>query len=140
MSNQPITVGELIRLLEAREPDAHVRFDFEHFAPIGLDSYRGFYDHLAFGFSEKADPTVADVLAMLRGAIGQTFHGWKGGDYVMDERTPLWVANRGNSGSTAVVGLADCEWATIIATAFCGEWDGAMESAIRTLRGAGVIR
>lgn len=34
------------------------------------------------------------------------FTGWKGGEFTMDESTPVWVANAGNSGNT---GLPMCK-------------------------------
>lgn len=112
-----MTLGKLIRLLEMEKQDNEVRFDFGYFRPRGLESYRGSYDHLALSYTEDhAHFTVADLLALLKGAIGKTFQGWKGGDYVMGEYTPIWVANSGESPSTAVEGIADCDYLTIIAT------------------------
>jgi hypothetical protein len=56
------------------------------------------------------------VLGWLRAANGATFHGYKGGEYEMDDDTPLWVANHGNSGGTAVVGIREESWAIYIVT------------------------
>jgi hypothetical protein len=115
------TLGELIDLLKRRDPDEKVRYDFGPFCPTTLDSYRGYYDDLALGFDEidwDTYPTVKSLVAELESAIGKTFTGWKGGDYVMDRETPLWVANPGDSHGTAITGLAECRWITVLTTAY----------------------
>lgn len=92
--------------LARQKPDADVRFDFAYLHPTGLISYRGYYDQLAFTFDEESDyPTVETVLNWLRDANGKAFEGYKGGHFKMHNLTPLWVANYGNSGGTAVVGV-----------------------------------
>lgn len=62
-----------------------------------LDSYRGYYADLAFEPNEEPR-TVAGLLAECRGAMGKVFCGYKGGEFVMGERTPLWVAAWGSTG------------------------------------------
>ena len=57
------------------------------------------YPELAIGFdgaihdrdesTAREDITVAALLEILRGAVGKTFEGWKGGDFLMSEKTPL---------------------------------------------------
>lgn len=115
-----ISLGRLIRLLECEPPDNTVRFDFGGFIPRKVNSYRGYYDHLAIGYDEdySNQPVVRDLLAELRSAIGKTFQGYKGGDYRMDERTPVWVGNYGHCSNTAIVGIADCNWTTVFQTAW----------------------
>lgn len=115
-----IALGKLIRLLEAEKSDNWVRFDFGGFMPDRIASYRGDYSQLAIGYKEPKEPykTVDVFLAELRAVNGQTMQGYKGGDFVMDLDTPIWVANYGESNSTAVKGLADCFWMTVIATEF----------------------
>lgn len=113
------TLGALTETLSRRDPDEEVFFDFAHFIPSGIDSYRGFYDRLAIGYGEPNHyRTVAGLVADLRKANGAVFTGYKGGEYKMVSSTPIWVANRGESWSTAIVGIADCSWATIIRTAW----------------------
>lgn len=114
-----ITLGRLIELLEQRPQDETVRFDFEHMHPDDLTSYRGFYEDLAVSFTDEGEPpTVEWMLAKLRGAVGESFSGWKGGRYRMQEGTPLWVARPGNAGSTVITGIGDCSFQTIITTAY----------------------
>lgn len=113
------TVGRLIEDLRRCDMTAPVVFDFCRHSPTptGLRSYRGFYEDAALGW-ERVDepPTVATLLSMLRRDLGTTMQGWKGGDYRIDERTALWVANQGECESTAVVGVADHGYRVTIAT------------------------
>lgn len=56
-------------------------------------------------------------LQMLKGAVGKTFMGYKGGDFVMSRQTPVWVANYGDAGHTAVIGVVDDGYQVILITA-----------------------
>lgn len=60
-------------------------------------SYRGYYSDLAF---ERAPEKVkaSDLLATCRNAMGKVYEGYKGGDYIMGELTPIWVAEYGRCG------------------------------------------
>lgn len=132
------SLGDLITELSSRPSDQSVVFDFGGFRPTTVDSYRGYYCDLALGFDgartyseEDADidhasqgfrhTKVSDLLTELRSAIGRTFEGWKGGDFRMTEQTRLWVANPGKCSGTAIVGIAECAWQTVIATAYVDE-------------------
>lgn len=60
--------------------------------PVGWTSphsYRGYYDCLAF--ERRTNVPVSDCLAAARDALGSTYHGWKGGDYVMGEWTDCYL-------------------------------------------------
>lgn len=129
MSLQPISLGELIALLTPCKQDVSIHFDFGDFRPTDVDSFRGYYDHLAIGFSDEGDPKVSDLLAQLNAAVGKSFTGYKGGDYTMTRRTPMWVANYGRSTSTAVVGVEQTDWCVVINTGYCEDWEGGMERA-----------
>lgn len=85
------TLGELITHLENLPETMVVKEGF-----LGPHSYRGYYEHLAFEPAENVQ--VRDMLADARYALGQTFHGWKGGEYLMIENTPCWLANDGECG------------------------------------------
>jgi hypothetical protein len=64
-------------------------------------SYRGYYDDVAFEpAGEKMK--VCDLIAICKSAIGKTFEGWKGGSFEMDETTPVWIAERGESGKRLI--------------------------------------
>lgn len=127
-----ITLGEFIHELEKRPQDQSIVFDFGGLLPKYVDSWRGVYAHLALGWEnyyerrkrikdEKTEgPTVGEVLANLKSAVGQTFQGYKGGEFVMDVRTPVWCDNCGTSTSTGIVGVHPLsgEWQTIIHTKY----------------------
>src|SRR4051812_47710015 len=103
--NSGLTLGELIAELENLPGKAVIEFDFGGAVPTRVDSYRGYYDQLALGYDGTYGaslPTVADLLADLKSAVGKTFQGWKGGDYTMTEATYIFVANPGNTSDTYI--------------------------------------
>lgn len=118
LHHEQSTLGELIDLLKRRDPGQSIQFDFVHAVPTGrVESYRGYYEQLAIAYThEPTDVFVRTMLDGLTEAVGKTFHGYKGGSYRMDCDTPLWVANYGECGDTAVAGLIDCAWITVIRT------------------------
>lgn len=91
---------------DAKDEPRWLLFDFGGLGPTTVDSYRGYYDHLALGFTERSSlPELPAILKNLKAAVGAEFSGWKGGDYRMNRDTPVWVANPGECDSTAIVGL-----------------------------------
>lgn len=133
---QPITLGELIDALAQAKPDDIVHFDFCNTVPDGVDSYRGYYDHLALGWKEESECTAGALLADLRAADGKVFQGYKGGDFCMYRETPMWVANYGRSGYTCVTGVIVHGYGYVtILTGYCAEWDGGMDRARKVLFG-----
>ena len=90
-SESQMTLGKLIADLEAMPADTEVR---------GLESahsYRGYYCDLAFE-PIKAKVKVSSLLAECKAAMGKVFTGYKGGDYVMGESTPVWISHYGTTG------------------------------------------
>ena len=86
-------LGKLIETLEKEPKEKVVKhgFDYPH-------SYRGYYDQLAFEPAENV--TVDSMLACAKSAVGATYGGWKGGEYLMDEDTDVWLAEVGCTGET----------------------------------------
>ncbi|RSN26520.1 hypothetical protein DMC63_01405 [Streptomyces sp. WAC 05977] len=76
----------IVRLEREHEahPDKRVRTGFHR-----PQSYRGDYMDLAFEVTH--DVPVKDMLDTARQALGETFQGWKGGDYTMGEYTQVWL-------------------------------------------------
>lgn len=70
----------------------------------GTHSYRGYYEDLEF---QRADvvSSARDVRALAMKALGQRFEGYKGGGYVMDRDTPVWIGEYGSSKGRALVGV-----------------------------------
>ena len=125
LGKRQMTLGTFIAELSGMPTHSAMRpddersgfFDFGTLEPTEFDSYRGFYSDLALGFEVEGEGvTVAGLLASAREALGKTYCGYKGGDYVMTDRTPLWAANYGRSGQTAICGLRDEDWAVFIET------------------------
>ena len=72
-------------------------------------SYRGRHSDLAF-LRERGTIPIYGLIELLKDeCLGQTFPGYKGGAFQMDENTPLWIADYGCSG-VKIVGIAakDC--------------------------------
>lgn len=127
-----ITLGEFISELEKRPPEQSICFDFGGLIPTYVNSWRGVYAHLALGWEnfyerrkrlrdDKTEgPTVGEILADLKHAVGTTFQGYKGGEYEMSVRTPVWCDNYGTSTSTGIVGIhpLSSDWQTIIQTKY----------------------
>lgn len=94
-----LTLGALIARLDEEEDDS---------LPVRglgmLRSYRGYYEDLAFEPSTRA-VTVHDVLTEARDAMGRYFEGYKGGEYLMGEHTPLWVSAYGDASGHKLVAL-----------------------------------
>lgn len=90
-----IHLKEIIEFLETLNQDAIVPFGFGE--PM---SYRGYYSELAFEPKENAG--IGDMLTHARNALGNTFTGYKGGDYTMTETTDCWIASWGCSGGDKI--------------------------------------
>lgn len=125
LKNLPIlSLGEIIAKLEAiqesekeRDEEPWVRFDFGSLVPTKLDSWRGVYAELAIGYEDvKNWPSLSSILAEFKSAEGKTFTGYKGGDFKMGRGTPVWVANYGDSGNTAIVSVENGGYEVIFVT------------------------
>jgi hypothetical protein len=114
------TIGQLIDALAKRDPDQAVLFDCGGTRPGGIFSYRGYYEDLSIGVTEKhTNVDVEQLLATLRHAIGQTFTGYKGGGYTASRDTALWVSNYGEAYSTIITGIEDEEgYYTVLKTRY----------------------
>jgi len=119
-----LTLGEMMLKLEAvQSKGLPVVFDIQDYHPIGIGSWRGSYNELALEYeSGGATLTARGVIALLRGVVGRTLEGYKGGNYLMGKTTPIWVANYGDSMGfreeepTAVVDILETEDEVIIET------------------------
>jgi hypothetical protein len=101
-ANYHLTLGGLVKVLEDKPADLLVEYD-NGSSPSGPESYRGYYCDLSFPPS-STPITVAELLREARDAIGSTFEGYKGGDFVMRENTPLWASPYGSANGVAIMG------------------------------------
>lgn len=104
-----LSLGRFVELLAAvPNQKLPLRFAgyFDCWSSLEPRSWRGNYRELALSFDKAKDGIlVRRLLLELQGstalrracAFGKEFHGYKGGDYLMDASTPLWVANYGYS-------------------------------------------
>lgn len=136
-NSDQLTLGELLLKLkpiaenqkDKKEEDiARVQFDFGTAVPTGFASWRGSYSEIALGYELSGydnhakhfdNVKVTDFTKMVEDAIGQTYTGWKGGEFTMNKNTPVWVANPGNSGNTGIVEVIDDGYRVILMTAYC---------------------
>lgn len=66
----------------------------------GLVSYRGYYDEVCINTSHDKEMSVADLLSEVREALGgKVYVGYKGGEFVYQELTPVWIADYDMTGS-----------------------------------------
>jgi hypothetical protein len=89
-----MTLGDLIGSLAALAPDADVRMDCGT-VPTELDN-----DPASRG------PCVATLLDDACAAVGKTFEGYKGGEFVMGRNTPVWTDQSGDYYRRAITGVA----------------------------------
>jgi len=116
---ETIRLGAFIELLKKESKTNPIRYDFGYFIPRGIGSYRGYYDHLALGFWGEGEITVGEVLKLCQEALGKRFEGYKGGTYLMDNDTPLWVANYSHCHDTGILGIISEDGQVIIQTGYC---------------------
>jgi hypothetical protein len=95
-----MTLGKMIAVLENMPPETTVAGLFRP------HSYRGYYSDIAFENSALMR-TVSELLQDCRDSMGRVFIGWKGGEFLMGENTPVWVAERGCCGNKLLNILAD---------------------------------
>ena len=102
-ANYHLTLGGLIRTLKDAPEDALVLFS-DGIPPDDLDSYRGYYSDIAISNDSSGNRIlVSAFLAKCTDALGNTFEGYKGGDFVMDDTSPLWRAGYGHASGIAIV-------------------------------------
>ena len=110
LQNDQLTLGQIIQKIEGlADKTATIQYDFEYYFPKSIDSWRGSYDELALDIHSGGgnELTALQFIDILKEAIDNTYTGYKGGEFTMSEETPVWVANYGNSGNTAVVDVGE---------------------------------
>ena len=84
---------ELIEILEDEDPKKILKLGFS-----SPHSYRGYYEELAFEPEENI--SVGEMLEIAKKCIGEKFYGYKGGEFIMDEYSDVWLAEWGYTGET----------------------------------------
>lgn len=86
-----MNLGTLITKLEEADQTLRVPKGFAE-----PHSWRGSYDELAF--EPISGVYVSDMLKSAKEAIGTTYTGWKGGEFVMSLETECYIAEEGTCG------------------------------------------
>lgn len=77
-----------------------------------FSSYRGYYEDLAiepevFALHNRHRAVASNVLHMAKTCLGKSFCGYKGGEYVMNKGTALWLSSYGVATGMRVCGVSD---------------------------------
>ena len=106
MTKRTLTLGNLITEFEMHDKRLLVFLDSNEYTN-DIDSWRGIYSELAINHTESDGLAinVGDFLTMLNNCIGQTFEGYKGGNYVMDKMTDVFVDNYGEYSCRLITGV-----------------------------------
>lgn len=98
-SEEMFTLGDLIKELEKYPKDWGVYIKPFHLIPLSFHSYRGYYSDLCLTYAtreevpDRNEVTVGTLLDLAKEANGKTFYGYKGGEFEMSERTPIWISD-----------------------------------------------
>jgi hypothetical protein len=93
-------LGDLIERLEQEDRDLWIPIAWSN-----PHSYRGYYECVAF--EPKAGGTIGECLDAARWAMGNTFTGWKGGEFTMHEYTDCYLASVGCLGEGLTLTLLE---------------------------------
>ena len=93
-SAQEYNLGRFIRDLEKLDQEKLIYVE-KGIGCDGLSSWRGSYCELAMQYDKKTKSKVKDVLKQAKNVLDSTLTGYKGGDFVMDSKTPIHIANYG---------------------------------------------
>jgi hypothetical protein len=74
-------------------------------SPCNPHSYRGHAKDLAF--ETQPEPVlIRDFIKQCEDLVGHCFEGYRGGSFMMTTETPLWRAERGQTG----LAIVDMDW------------------------------
>lgn len=108
-----MTLGNAIKLLASFDQESEIIFDYGQY-PGSAYSYRGYYSDLSIEPSHEKK-IIKDFFDTLKESVGKTFIGYKGGEFIMKDDTPLWTAEYGTTGK-AIMDFIDIDGKVIIKT------------------------
>ena len=116
-----LSLGELMdKIKPLINDEIKVVYDFCGAFPTSIDSWRGSYDELSLNHINGEDTakklTGNEFHALLEQAIGATYQGYKGGEYIMSKDTPVWVDSYGKYTETAIVGVFNNGYEVVLVT------------------------
>ena len=112
-SETMFTLGDLIDELEKYPRDWEVLIEPFHLVPCCFTSYRGYYYDLCLTYSTREERLgeemlVGKLLDMCKEADGKEFTGYKGGEFLMNRKTPIWVSDYDYSTGMAIGKIEKC--------------------------------
>lgn len=125
-----MNLGQMIKKLEAillveKDDDLKMALDFGYLYPSGIGSWRGAYEELAIRYGAadyieggKNEMKATGFLQILKGTVGKTFEGYKGGGFEMAESTPVWVGDHDEAHNTAVIDIVSIDFRIYIMTGY----------------------
>lgn len=114
-----LNLGEITDALTALPPTMRVfvMMNGLPFSPDGVDSYRGNYYDLAIEpVNTSYERTVGDLLGCLVAADGQTYEGYKGGEYLMHRETSVAVSQYSLCSQNYVTAVEVRDGAAVVVT------------------------
>lgn len=106
VKHKQMTLGDLIKRLSSMDPELEIK-NIDGY----LSSYRGIYRCLSIDW--ETDPeynyktTVKKFLEKCKAAVGAEFEGYKGGEYLMTEETPIWLSGYGECSDLQLIDISD---------------------------------
>ena len=97
-----MTLGEIIDTLEQMPTDVPVKYSDGNI-PGSFESWRGIYAVLTLT-PDGDGITAGELLKMAIKADGGTFEGYKGGEYIMNRKTPVWADDYGYCSGYGITG------------------------------------
>lgn len=94
-SKTQMTLGKLISTIEKMPLDTQI------INLINPHSYRGYYGDLAFVRGEGVR-SAEELMKDCMNCLWKRFIGYKGGEFIMDPNTPIWIANYGEVGDKLI--------------------------------------
>jgi len=116
-----MTLGEIVITLKQIDAEKPIRFQNGSY-PGEYHSYRGYYEFISIA-TQAEKVTVGEFLSATQSAIGETYVGWKGGNFTMTKNTPVWISRIGRASGwyvsdvidhgkyVEIAGMREDEWA-----------------------------
>ena len=104
-SNPGLTMSTMRDKLLQCNPDSPVKFADGLFPKFYFQSYRGYYWMAALGSEVQHSHiiNVSKLIKMINLAIGCLIYGYKGGDYMVYDNTPVWHSNYDEASGLIIV-------------------------------------
>ena len=109
-SQYHMTLGELADICLDFNPIGFVVTDMKGINPsLEVNSYRGYYCDLAIATNTAGVELclTRDLGVLLNLTIDKTLTGYKGGDFLMDKDTPLWLSDYGEYTGLAIMDASE---------------------------------